>query len=115
MGVPMTETAADFVAWVLTPTGLAILVVLILGALKARIPGFPAIMDQWGLVISIVIAAAIAGLAYLILQMGWLPYVEQYWPLLILVWAASQAVYSAQKGASHMLAYGKGDRTWYDV
>lgn len=110
MGIPMTGTAAEFVAWLVTPTGLAIVVVAILGLLKAKVKGFVAIMDEWGLPITIVLAAVIAGLGYLVLQMGWLPYIEQYWPLLILVWAASQAVYAAQKGATHLYAYRAGMR-----
>lgn len=95
MEIPTTAEA--FVAYVLSPAGLGVIVSLILGLLKKYVKGFPEVMDKFGGYITVGVAAVVAVLGYLVSISGVIPIVENYWFLVVLVFGMSQGVYAGAK------------------
>lgn len=106
----MFETFEEFVGWLLTPVGLGIAATAIVGLLK-KIDG-PAgswwkkagdwIRDH-ALPVSVAVCAAIGTIAYVVELLRLAQYAERVWPLVVLVWLASQGMYNLQKAASRAL------------
>jgi NO-binding membrane sensor protein with MHYT domain len=55
------------------------------------------------LLVSVVVAAIIAGLGLLIPYLGIGTYVESYWPTIVLVYAVAQMLYTGQKAATQKI------------
>lgn len=107
------ETFGALVRWLLTPAGLGLAVVAITAvirrwaerkadALDGRVPRIAAwiVGHLWH--VSVVVAAVLAGGAYVVQRFGLGSYVEEFWPLVLLVigavtWGTSQAVHNTIK------------------
>lgn len=100
MELPSTFEA--FIAYILSPTGLAALASLVLQFFKGKFPKFALIMNDFGVWITLGVCILFAGAGYIISIYDVIPIVENYWWLILLVFGASQGIYSTKKGVDRV-------------
>lgn len=104
------ETFGALVRWLLTPAGLGVAVFVVVDVVRQVAKRRAAGSRVWAWVlahlwhVSVVAAVVLAVGAYAVQRFGLASYVEEFWPLVLLVlgsvtWGTSQAVYSTVKAS----------------
>jgi len=100
-------SARELVAWLLTPAGLGVAVVVVVQQIRRFAKRYEGAVG-WAWIgahlwlVSVIVSVVLALGAFLVQRYGWDRYMEEWWPVVVLVmgsvtWGTSQAAYNTYK------------------